>query len=408
MRRGPRNAFPRTRTRVLGLSLVISVVVLLAGPAQPSAPAARPGSSTAPHVAAAAVRVPPLQVTRIATGLDIPWDVKSIGGGKLLITERTTRRLLLWEGGSVRALQFPSSTIFARGETGLMGLAVDPAFATNRRFYTCHGGFRGTAGHDVRVVAWRLNAAETAATAVRTLLYGIPVSSTIGQHGGCRLLITSYGALIVGTGDARIGRNPRHLYSLGGKTLRLNRFTGAPWPYNRYIRSRSLNARYVLTRGHRNPQGLAQRSDGTIWSVEHGPDRDDEVNRLATGGDYGWHPVPGYNQRVPMTNHGLPGTQVSARWRSGSPTLATSGAAWVLGQQWGDNHGTLAVATLKGQRLLLMKFDSAGRLRFIRTPSALRAFGRLRAVTRLGSGDLLVTTSNGGGNDAVLRVRSLG
>ena len=86
----------------------------------------------------------------------------------------------------------------------------------------------------------------------------------------------------------------------------------------------------------------------------------------------------------------------------------TSGAAWVLGRQWGDNHGTLALASLKGQRLMFMKFDSAGRLRLIRTPAALRAFGRLRAVTRLGNGDLLVTTSNGGGDDAVLRVRSLG
>ena len=83
---------------------------------------------------------------------------------------------------------------------------------------------------------------------------------------------------------------------------------------------------------------------------EHGPDRDDEVNRLITGGDYGWNPVPGYNQSVPMTDHNLPGTQQSAKWRSGFPTIATSGAAWVSGTQWGLYNGTLAVAALKGSR----------------------------------------------------------
>ena len=138
------------------------------------------------------------------------------------------------------------------------------------------------------------------------------------------------------------GTNPRNLNSLGGKTLRLNRFTGAPWPTNPFVGSSSRTARYVLTYGHRNVQGLAQRPDGTVWSAEHGPDRDDEVNRLVTGGDYGWHPVPGYNQNVPMTDQSLPGTQVGspvairlpdhghlrhhlgARGRGGGPTRAPS------------------------------------------------------------------------------------
>ena len=350
--------------------------------------------------------VPPLSVTTIASGLDIPWDVKSIGGGRLLITERTSRRLLLWEGGQVRQVAFPSSTVWASGETGLMGLAVDPGFSSNRRFYTCQGGFRGAGVHDVRVNAWTLNAALTSARLSRTLVHGLPATS--GRHGGCRLLITDYGALMVGTGDAATGTNPRNLSSLGGKTLRLNRLTGAPWPSNPFIRSRSLNARYVTSFGHRNVQGLAQRSDGSIWAVEQGTFRDDEVNRISAGGDYGYHPVPGYNEQVPMTDQRLPGTQVNARWRSGDPTIATSGAAWVLGRQWGANNGTLAVAALKAERVLFMRFSSAGTLQYVRTPAALRQFGRLRSVTRLGNGDLLVTTSNGGGNDRVLRVRPQG
>jgi glucose/arabinose dehydrogenase len=161
----------------------------------------------------------------------------------------------------------------------------------------------------------------------------------------------------------------------------------------------------VWTLGHRNVQGLAWRPHGRMWSVEHGTDRDDEVNLLRAGGNYGWNPVPGYNESRPMTDFRLPGRQIGARWRSGFPTLATSGATWVRGRQWGVYNGALAVCALKASRLLFMKFDSRGKLRWVRTPAALNGdFGRLRSVTRTRSGALLVTTANGGGGDRVVRV----
>ena len=98
-----------------------------------------------------------------------------------------------------------------------------------------------------------------------------------------------------------------------------------------------------------------------MWSAEHGPDRDDEINRLSSGGDYGWNPVPGYNESVPMTDQSLPGTQIEARWSSGFPTLATSGHRLGARGQWGAYQGTLAVAALKGSRLMFMRFDTSGR-----------------------------------------------
>jgi glucose/arabinose dehydrogenase len=282
-----------------------------------------------------------------------------------------------------------------------MSMEVDPGFARNGRFYTCSGWLKPGGGHDIRVNAWRLNDAGTRARRVETLLAGLPTSS--GRHGGCRLLITRNGALLVGTGDAAVGTNPRDLTSLGGKTLRLDRMTGKPWPGNAFAGADNRRKRYVHTYGHRNVQGLAQRRDGTLWSAEHGPDRDDEINRLKNGGDYGWHPVPGYNEAVPMTDRSLPGKQVVARWSSGTPTRATSGAAWVYGDRWGRFDGTLAVAALKASRLIFMKFDRAGRFKWAKAPAKLQDYGRLRSVSVAPDGDLLVTTSNGGG-DAVLRV----
>jgi glucose/arabinose dehydrogenase len=374
--------------------VILAVGVALAAPTAASA-------RTAPDSPAAASRsaaFPTLTVARKVGGLSTPWDVQRLPKRRLLISERDTHRLIVWRHGHKHPVRFPAH-VWVSSETGLMSLAVDPRFRTNRRVYTCFGGFTSS-GHDVRVVAWRMNRHYTAVRRLKVLLRGLPATS--GRHGGCRLLITRAGDLLVGTGDAATGTNPQNLDSLGGKILRINRFTGRPSPDNPWASS-SRPRRYVLNYGHRNVQGLAQRADGTLWSVEHGPDRDDEINVVVRGGNYGWNPVPGYNESVPMTDDSLPGVQIHARWSSGFPTIATSGAAWVSGAQWGAYDGTLAVAALKGSKLVFFKFNSAGRLLWTRTPDALTHFGRLRSVTRAGNGDLLVTTSNGTG-DAVLRV----
>jgi len=237
------------------------------------------------------------------------------------------------------------------------------------------------------------------------LLSGIGIQATKGQHGGCRLRFDRLGRMYVGTGDAAVGTNPQDLRSLNGKVLRLHRFTGRPSTDNPFAGSPYRNKRYVFTYGHRNVQGLALRSDGSMWSVEHGPDRDDEVNRLKRGGNYGWNPVPNYDQSTPMTDFSLPGRQIGARWRSGDPTIATSGAVWVKGSKWGSYQGTLAVCALKDARLVFMKFDRDGRFVSKRSPAALRrTFGRLRSVVQTANNDLLVTTSNGSGTDKIIRV----
>ena len=264
-------------------------------------------------------------------------------------------------------MKFPSRKVWVSGETGLVSLEIDPGFATNGRFYTCSGWQKRGGGHDVRVNAWRLNnaghprppPARPWSTASRPAAVGTAAA-------GCSS--PSNGALLVGTGDAAQSSNPRNLNSLGGKTLRLDRMTGAPWPTNPFINAANRNQRYILTYGHRNVQGLAQRADGTLWSVEHGPGIEDEVNRLGAGRDYGWQPGPGYNESVPMTDQSLPGRS-STRAGAPAPTPATSGAAWVRGKKWGRLNGTLAVACLEGNRVIFMKFDRNGRLKWTRAPA---------------------------------------
>ncbi len=346
--------------------------------------------------------VPKLRVTTVANNLDTPWDVRPIGEGRLLFTQRSRATLTMIEAdGDLRKITFPSNKVWASGETGLMGLAIDPGFAENRRIYTCQGWKLPGGKKDIRVISWTLNQGLTATTSPKVLVKGLPTVS--GRHGGCRLLIAKNGALLVGTGDAAQTKNPQSLRSFGGKTLRLNPRTGKPWPTNPWA-GQEGRKRYIFTYGHRNVQGLAQRADGTLWSVEHGTYRDDEVNKLGARRNFGWRPGPGYNESPPMTNFSLPGRQWGAVWSSGNPTIATSGADFVAGKGWKSLKGTLAVGCLVGERLLFVKLTADGKLRWTKAPSRLRDFGRLRGVTAY-RGGLLVTTSNGGGNDKILRVR---
>jgi glucose/arabinose dehydrogenase len=365
-------------------------------------PAAHAQSPLPDRPAAERAQAPALKVTRLVTGLDHPWDVRPIGDGRLIFTQRDRATVSIWADGRARRVRdFPSASVWVSGETGLMGLEVDPSFASNRRFYTCQGGTTG-GGHDVRVMRWTLSDDLRSVTGGAELLGGLPATS--GRHGGCRLLAVGP-RLYVGTGDAATGRNPENKRSLGGKTLCLLAESGKPCGDNPFVGSANRNKRYVHTYGHRNVQGLDQRRDGTLWSVEQGTYRDDEVNRLRKGGDYGYNPVPGYNESVPMTDQSLPGRQRPAVWRSGDPTLATSGGGFVSGRRWGAYDGSFAVAALKAERVLFLQLSASGKLQKVRVPGALRTYGRIRTVVDGPGSVAYVTTDNGNGNDAILAVR---
>ena len=395
--------------RIVFAALLALVGTFLAPAAQAQAPAVRdPGARAAaarPSQTDARAAVPTLLVRRLVTGLDHPWDVRPIGDGQLIYTQRSRATVSIWTGDAKRVVRdFPSDSVWVSTdspETGLMGLETDADFATNRRFYTCQGWLLGGGRHDVRVMSWTLDDALTRVTSSTTLLTGLPTTS--GRHGGCRIVQVG-DRLYVGTGDAATGTNPENLRSLGGKTLCLLT-SGAPCPSNPFVHARNHDKRFVHTYGHRNVQGIDVRKDGTLWSVEQGTYRDDEVNLLRNGADYGYNPVPGYNETVPMTDFSLPGRQRGAVWRSGDPTLATSGGGFVYGSGWGVYDGTFAVAALKAERVLFLKLSKAGKLQGVRVPSALRKFGRMRTVVDGPGNVAYATTDNGDGHDAILLIR---
>ncbi|MCV2490452.1 PQQ-dependent sugar dehydrogenase [Geodermatophilus sp. YIM 151500] len=378
------------------------------GAAGEAAPASSPGSPPAPASAAPAT-VPALQVQVVAEGLDHPWDVAQAPDGTLLLDERPGGLTAVLPGGRVQDVAADFGDLFAEGETGLMGLALDPGFDGNRRFYTCQGVQDGPTGAPaVQVVAWTVADDWSSATRVADpLVGGIPVNAGTGRHGGCRVEFGPDGSLYVGTGDNAIGTTPQDLGTLAGKVLRVDPATGAALPDNPFAGAGDGADDLLWTYGHRNVQGLAVRP-GTdqVYSVEHGPDRDDEVNLLRPGGNYGWNPVGAgvYDESVPMTDPQLPGA-VAAAWSSGDERVAPSGATFLQGAQWGAYDGLLLVGALRGERVIALRLDEAGALvEQFPLPELDGTHGRIRSPQLGNDGALYLTTDNGGGRDQLLRV----
>ncbi len=290
------------------------------------------------------------------------------------------------------------------GEGGLMGIALSPGFnaTTDRRVFVCY-----STTSDNRVARFDLDfgAAPMAAISNWTpIITGLPHA---GNHDGCRVRFQpGTDALFVSTGDAATATAPQSTSVLGGKILRVD-MNGAPWPGN------TSGARWY-TRGHRNPQGLAFRpGSNDPYSIEHGPDVDDEVNKLVNGANGGWNPNDGannYDQSKPMTDPTLdPGNTMTPVWKSGNVTVAPSGGTFLTGAQWKSWDGALVVACLDGspdvgQRLLVMHLNSAGTALTTPAVTALARGVRLRSAVEGPDGNLYVVTDGTSGAGAIWKV----
>ena len=363
---------------------------------------------------------PELSVKTLVSGLRFPWGIAFTPDGTMLFTERDGHRQQdplpdppeglssRLTDGTLQTVSADFSDLDTDENGGVMGLEVDPDFVDNRRIYIC----QQRTGSVIQVVAWTIDATYTTATRANDPLVGnIP---RVDNHNGCRLRFGPDGNLWISTGDTEaIGTVPQDLNSLGGKILRVDPLTGVA-PADNPFPPGSL----VYSYGHRNPQGLALRP-GTrqMWSVEHGPTVDDEINLLVRGANYGWDPVPtdengdptsGYDDTAPMTDLvKFPGA-VEARWSSGNPTLATSGGIFLEGEQWGLWEGRLAVATLKGRSLRIFEFTEDGTFVSHVVPEELDHFGdrdhRLRTPMIGPDNALYLSTSTRGWRDDILRV----
>jgi glucose/arabinose dehydrogenase len=312
-----------------------------------------------------------------------------------LVTERTGRLSVYVDGVDEEPFVIAPDDVVVAGEGGMMGLEVDPSFSSNGYVYVCTTS-DASGSNDVRLVRYQLQTPDGDAVLGRSdIVIGMPYNDDQrGRHSGCRPRFGPDGYLWVGTGDAAIGFTPQDDDSLGGKVLRVDR-DGAAAPGN-------PDGRRWFSKGHRNIQGMAFRaSDDLGVSAEHGPSVDDEINLLVEG-NFGWDPVPGYTESVPMTDLDAFPDAVEAIWSTGSPTLALAGASFIEGSAWGDWDGVLAVATLKAEHLHIYVINAEGEV--TNDFRVIEDQGRLRSPRQGPDGLLYITNDGGGQSGAVLQV----
>ena len=333
----------------------------------------------------------PVHAETIQGGLDHPWDLAFADDGRMLVTERIGR-VRVYASGEPGAVLLHTATIpDVRGEleSGLMGIAIhgESVFVCASRDH----------GDDWHVELLRSTLADDGSLSPFEM---VPIGATTGgpRHQGCAVQVDATDHLWLSVGDANqpAGENAaQDPERLNGKVLRVELDGSVPAdnPFG--------NAVYSL--GHRNPQGLAFAPDGAVWEVEHGTDENDEVNLLQPGGNYGYACFTGADAIGPIPDGcGQPSDYIAPAWASGSPTLATSGATFLVGGGWGDWEGDLVVSTLKEEDLRRFSVSPDGVLALEETLLDGR-FGRLRAVVIGPDGALYVSTANGG-DDRILRV----
>lgn len=322
-------------------------------------------------------------------GLDHPWDIGFTPRGHMLVTERSGALSLIYYAKGV--LYRPPDVVVS-GEGGMLGLAVDPYFEANRYVYVC---FASNAGPrtDVRLVRLGIKPDWSGITSRTDLVTGMPWNG--GRHSGCRPRFGPDGYLYVGTGDAATPGTSQDPWSYGGKVLRIDR-NGNAVPGNYWGQ--------LFSYGHRNVQGLAfEPLTNRVISVEHGPNRDDEINVNVNGGNSGWYAGTTYEDAsANMNDYRRYPALVPPIWTSGYPTIAPSGATFVVGGQWRSWNGVLAVAVLKGKALMFVFAHGGGGVHDV--VYRLQEGYRLRSAVQGPDGSLYVTTDDSGLRGQIWRI----
>ncbi len=379
----------------------------------------------------------------VLSGLDNPWDMAFLPDGTMFFTEKCSGLSVRLPAGDVKKLlgvkgsegyAGTADDLFCEGQAGMMGVAVDPDFATNRQIYVYATSSKTAPGSNrlMRLkVADDLSAVSDRTDIVDDVPYKPKASDHPfggpGAHNGGRVRFGPDGFIYLTTGDTHNGEVPQSPKLIGGKVLRIDR-DGKAAEGNKP--PEGFDPR-IYTFGHRNVQGIDFRpSDGTPVVAEHGPWHSDEITVLKNGGNGGWDPRPnmagrgdcpdkycGYSpnqtegmdpkERVkfmPMTDLATYPDAMKPAWNNNGLSQGTSSAVFLTGDQWGDWKGRLAVGimgigfggTPVGQRIdvIELKDDGMSVGEVVSMPLPMAA-GRFRSVVQGPDGSLYTSVDEG-------------
>ena len=299
---------------------------------------------------AVGAQTPAPRVERVAQGLENPWAVAFLDGGRFLVTERPGRLRLVQANGELGAPIEGLPAVDAGGQGGLLDLTLDSEFATNRRIYFCYAEAAASGGgNSTALASARLSNDGRRLEQLRILFSQQPkVSSRL--HFGCRIVEAPDGTLFLALGE-RYSRmqDAQKLDNHHGKVVRLKKDGSVP-PDNPFAARPGGALPEIWSYGHRNPQGATLGPDGKFWMHEHGPQGGDEINRPEAGKNYGW-PVITHGENY---GGGTIGAGISAlagmeqpqhHW---TPSIAPSGMAFLRSERYGKAwQGNLFVGSLK-------------------------------------------------------------
>ncbi len=309
--------------------------------------------------------------TIIAENLDTPWALALLPDGKLLVTERLGRVMMIDPSGQNQPVAVATLTnVKELGEGGLLGITLHPDFASNNYVYLYYTF--SSIGQDTlnRVVRMTFNG--TTLENETTIVDTIPGAS---NHNGGRIKFGPDNMLYIGTGDAQNPTQAQMRTTLGGKILRVTD-EGKPAINNPFNNA-------VYSYGHRNVQGLTWDDAGGLWATEHGSSSLDELNFIERGNNYGWPDIRGDQTRS--------GMEVPAYHSGDTDNWAPSGAAYV--------NGSVYFSGLRG-RSLYQAVVADGRVTDFKQHLQDK-YGRIREVIASPDGMLYITTSNRDGRGAV-------
>ncbi len=394
--------------------VIAASVALVAATSACSSPAGEPQQQpTLPDQPSSAT--PTLTRTVVLSSLSNPWDIAFNSDGAMLFTERCRGLSVRHPDGAVTRLfgtagsSLVAADLLCQGQSGVHGIALDPAFATNRAVYL-YMTSSATTPRTNRVIRLVLSADLRSASNRTDIVTDIAYKNAgnahggAGSHSGGRLRFGPDGFLYVTTGDNHNGTIPQSPTVLGGKVMRITT-SGAAAPGNNA--PTGFDAR-IYTYGHRNVQGITFRpGTGQPFIAEHGPNHSDEVTPLVAGGNGGWDPqnrpalncadgycgYAGNATTMPMTDVTRFPNALRPAWSNSGSSQGMGPLVFLTGTAWRGWNGMLAVGVMAGQRLDILTIDSAG-LATGRVSADLPG-ARYRALTMGPDGSLYVATDGG-------------
>ena len=399
------------RASLLTASAALAAALAACGPApaQPGQASGAPVETRAPNAPeqkpafANQTRAPGLnshtqgQYTTLASGLDHPWGVAFLPTGEILVTERAGRLRILGKDGKLSPAVAGLPPVFAEGQGGLLGVAIDPDYAKNGLVYwtfsEADGSVNGASAARGKLILGATPKLEN----VQVIWRQAPKMDSALHFGG-RLVFAPDGKLFITTGERSIqeGRvQAQKLDATLGKVIRINADGSVPSD-NPFVGQAGAKPE-IWSYGHRNPQAAALDPNGKLWTVEHGARGGDELNHPEAGKNYGWATVT-YGEEYSgkpigdgiTSKDGL--EQPVYYW---DPVIAPSGMTFYEGSLFPALKGSVLIGSLREQhvdRLVLKDGKVIGEERLFTDIG-----GRVRDVVTGPDGAIYVVTDEDDG-----------